>query len=93
MVNFQSKDNNRASDLQLIIERHAGPQDLIVGEELIASVVSGVNGIYSVGPQPMTAIAQMKKGEKAWVQFYHQGAISSWSKGRVTHFTGVLIAG
>ena len=35
----------------------------------------------SHSPEPMTAIARMKKGDKAWVQFGDGGSISSWEDG------------
>lgn len=61
--------------------------------ENMASIAAGTRGYPTqkmIGPLPLQAIVDMKKGQKAWVQFLHAGSIFSWNK-RLTHFTGFLI--
>merc|ERR1711974_590755 len=84
--NFNAMKNkvpNRPIDLKLSVENEV--------YAAIASGASSTDNLYSVVPEPMTAIAHMQKGQRAWVQFGQGGSISSWED-RVTHFSGVLIS-
>jgi len=60
--------------------------------ENVAAIATGLGvGTAEIAPLPLQAIVNMKKGQKAWVQFNHDGSLFSFHS-RLTHFTGVLIS-
>jgi len=89
-----SDEANGPTDVQIIVDGHVATdtEGQHPMEDNMASIGTGTGrNVYSTGPLPMSAIAKMYQGKKAWVQFMHGGCITSWED-RVTHFIGFLIS-